>query len=80
MAKDEIAIRITMARNAFLRLKILMPSQNHYENECVYIAAIRLILLCGCETWAMRVEVIKKLFSFDQSYLKFYRSAKRIKL
>ncbi|VDN51048.1 unnamed protein product [Dracunculus medinensis] len=78
-AKDEIVTRITAARILFFRL--MKPLWNRREiiktKIRVHIAAVRSILLYGCETWPVRVEDIKKLLAFDHSCT-FYGSAEQI--
>lgn len=52
-----------------------------YGNQRLYscIVASTSILQYDCETWPIRVKIIKKLTDFDHSYLKYILEIPRIK-
>ena len=67
-AKDEIPSRIQAARVAFSRLRRVLFSRREISLRTklrVYRAAIRPVLMYGCETWPVRVEDVRKLEVFD---------------
>ena len=67
-AKDEIRNRIDCARNAFLQLKNALWNRMEVSLRRkirVYQAAVRPVLLYGCECWPIRVEDVRRLEVFD---------------
>ncbi|VDO76135.1 unnamed protein product [Schistosoma margrebowiei] len=69
---NEISARIQKARLAFANLRhlwrrrdIRLPTKGR-----VYCAAVRSVLLYGCETWPVRVEDIRSLLVFDHRCLR----------
>ena len=73
-AKDEIQRRVDSARRAFLQLKNTLWRRCEISLRTkvrVYQAAIRPVLLYGCETWPLRVEDLRKLEVFDHWCLRF---------
>jgi hypothetical protein len=67
-AKDEVKARIDNARKAFLQLKNALWRRTEISLRTkvrVYQAAIRPVLLYGCETWPLRKEDIRRLEVFD---------------
>ena len=67
-AKDEIKRRVDNARRVFLQLKNTLWRRGEISLRTkirVYQAAIRPVLLYGCETWPLRVEDLRMLEVFD---------------
>lgn len=67
-AKEEIKLRVDKARLAFLQLRrnLWLRGEISLRTKIrVFRAAIRPVLLYGCETWPTRVEDIRKLEAFD---------------
>jgi hypothetical protein len=67
-SKDEITARIDAARKAFFQLRKPLWSRREISlctKLKVYQAAVRTILLYGCETWPLRVEDERRLMVFD---------------
>jgi hypothetical protein len=67
-AQDEIKTRIDCARSAFFRLKKALWNRVEVSLKTkvrVYKAAVRSVLLFGCETWPLRCEDSRKLEVFD---------------
>ncbi|CAH8582840.1 unnamed protein product, partial [Schistosoma intercalatum] len=60
---DEISARIQKARLAFANLRHLWSRQDIRlpTKGRVYCAAVRSVVLCGSETWPVRVEDIPRL-------------------
>ncbi|CAI2730979.1 unnamed protein product [Schistosoma spindalis] len=69
---DEISVRIQKARLAFANLRHLWRRRDiHLSTKgLVYCAAVRSVLLYGCETWPARVEDIRRLLVFDHRCLR----------
>lgn len=71
--KDEIAIRISRARAAFVRLQRRLWSRQEIKLSTkarIYQALARTILLYGCETWPLRKEDLHQLDVFDHFCLR----------
>ena len=67
-AKNEIRLRVDVARRAFLSLARTLWRRTEINLRTklhVFRAAIRPILLYGCETWPLRKEDIRRLEVFD---------------
>ena len=67
-AVDEIKTRINHGRAAFVRLKKALWMRREISMKTkarVYQAAVRSVLLYGCETWPLREEDIRQLEVFD---------------
>ncbi|MES9976207.1 MAG: reverse transcriptase domain-containing protein [Candidatus Thiodiazotropha sp.] len=67
-AKEEIPIRINKARFAFQQLKRSLWNRSEISLRTklrVYRAAIRPVLMYGCETWPLRKEDIRRMEVFD---------------
>ena len=67
-AYKEVDNRIAHARSAFVRLKKTLWERREISLKTksrVYQAAIRPVLLYGCETWPLRKEDIRHLEAFD---------------
>ena len=67
-AKQEVKARVDRARVAFVQLKGTLWRRSEISLKTkvrVYQAAIRPILLYGCETWPLRSEDVRKLEAFD---------------
>jgi hypothetical protein len=65
---NEITARIDAARKAFFQLKMPLWSRREISLGTkikVYQAAIRTILLYGCETWPLKMEDKRRLTVFD---------------
>ncbi len=70
---DEIRSRINLARSAFLRLQSC-PWSRREISLCtkgkVYQAVVRSVLLCGCETWPVKVADERILEVFDNASMR----------
>ena len=80
-AKIEIGVRTDNARKAFVQLKCVLWRKKEISLKTklrVYEAAIRPVLLYGCETWPLRAEDIRKLQVFDHWCLKYILQTRRI--
>ena len=67
-AIEEVPLRISRARTAFLQLRSVLWCRNEVSLKTkmrVYRSAIRSILLYGCETWPLRSEDVRRLEAFD---------------
>ena len=67
-AKEEVQRRVDNARRAFLQLRTALWRRNEVSLRTkirVYQAAIRPVLLYGCETWPMRAEDLRRMEVFD---------------
>ncbi|KER24112.1 hypothetical protein T265_08154 [Opisthorchis viverrini] len=69
LTKDEISIRIGMARTTFANLWRRRDISFSVKGR-VYNAAVRSILLYGSETWPLRAEDVKRLSVFDRRCLR----------
>ncbi|TNN20912.1 hypothetical protein EWB00_002046, partial [Schistosoma japonicum] len=67
LVSDEISARIHKARSAFANLRHLWRRRDIrlMTKGRVYCAAVRSVLLYGCETWPLRIEDIRRLLVFD---------------
>ena len=72
MLSDEISARIQKARLAFANLRHLWRRRDIHLSikGRVYCAAVRSVLLYGCETWLLRVEDTCNLLVFDHRCLR----------
>ncbi len=71
-AKDEISVRIGLARSAFTRLKSTLWSRREISFKTkgrIYEALVRTVFLYGCETWPVRVKDLRRLEVFDNDCL-----------
>ena len=70
---SEIHARIGKARAAFSKLRHLWREKGVSERlkGRVYEAAVRTVLLYGCETWPVRTEDLKRLQAFDHRCLRY---------
>ncbi len=65
---EEIRSRINLARSAFSRLQPCLWSRREIllcTKDRIYQAVVRSILLCGCETWPLRIADERILEVFD---------------
>lgn len=72
-AFEEVKSRTDHARIAFLRLKKTLWARREISLKTkarVYQAAIRSVLLYGCETWPLRKEDVRRLEVFDHWCIK----------
>ena len=72
LVSDEISARIQKARLAFANLRHLWRRRDIRLSikGRVYCAAVRSVLLYGCETWPLRVEDTRRLLVFDHRCLR----------
>ena len=67
-AIDEIEARINKARGVFMQLSKAVWKRSEITlrtKTCIYRAAIRSVLLYGCETWPLTASDMRKLETFD---------------
>ena len=67
-AKEEIVLRTNNARSVFLQLRRVLWARSEISLRTklqVFRAAIRPVLMYGCETWPLRAEDTRRLEVFD---------------
>jgi hypothetical protein len=73
-AKNEIQLRVDVARRAFLQLRRVLWTRSEISLRTkvrVYRAAIRPVLCYGCETWPLRVQDLRRLEILDHWCLRY---------
>jgi len=70
--EEEIRERIAKGNKAFYAYKVLFQSKlvSRRSKLKLYRPVIRPVVVCGCETWVLKENIIQKLSVFERKILR----------